>query len=580
MIHSIKCDKSSFKSIEFKPGFNVVLAERIKEATKKDSRNGLGKSTLIEIIHFCLGGNKGETLSKPQLDDWTFTLDVDLAGKRYSVTRNTSNTNKIRIRGDCSNWPIKPDTYNSEEKTLSVRDWNIILGILMFDLKSYENFKYTPTFRSLISYFIRRNGQSGAFLNPFQQHKSQNEWDKQINNVFLLGLEWQYASKLQVLKDRIKVLRQIKQEAESGILSNLIGNIGELEAVKIRLESQVNMEAEQLRNFRVHPQYGKIENEANDLTRKIHDFVNLNINDKRLLEYYESSLKEEIDANPEAVSRIYEEAGIILSDSIKKRLDDVLIFHKQVVTNRKDFLTSEMERLKNEIVKKEQQIQNISATRLELLQILQKHGALEEYTELQNKHQTIVAELKDIKIKLENLKKFEQGRSAVTVEQELLRQQAIMDLNERKTQKEQAILLFNSNSQALYEVPGTLSINFSETGFKFDVKIERSGSHGIGNMKIFCYDLMLAQIWSKKQVSPGFLIHDSIIFADVDERQKACALQLSAKESERLGFQYICTLNSDSVPTRDFDSEFKFDNYVRKTFTDATEDGGLLGIRF
>ena len=88
MIHSIKCDKQSFQTINFNPGFNVVVTERTKEATKKDSRNGLGKSTSIEIIHFCLGGNKGETLSKPELDDWTFTIDIDFVGKRYSITRN------------------------------------------------------------------------------------------------------------------------------------------------------------------------------------------------------------------------------------------------------------------------------------------------------------------------------------------------------------------------------------------------------------------------------------------------------------------------------------------------------------
>lgn len=52
MIYSVSCDKPSFKNIEFKPGFNVILAERTKESTIKDSGNGLGKSTLIEIIHF------------------------------------------------------------------------------------------------------------------------------------------------------------------------------------------------------------------------------------------------------------------------------------------------------------------------------------------------------------------------------------------------------------------------------------------------------------------------------------------------------------------------------------------------
>ena len=108
MIHSIKCDKPSFKAIHFKQGFNVILAERTKESSKKDSRNGLGKSTLIEIIHFCLGGKKGETLNKHQLNDWTFTMEIDLVGKKYSISRNTSDANKIFIEGDCSEWFVKP----------------------------------------------------------------------------------------------------------------------------------------------------------------------------------------------------------------------------------------------------------------------------------------------------------------------------------------------------------------------------------------------------------------------------------------------------------------------------------------
>ena len=130
------------------------------------------------------------------------------------------------------------------------------------------------------------------------------------------------------------------------------------------------------------------------------------------------------------------------------------------------------------------------------------------------------------------------------------------------------------------KAPGVLSIDVSKTGFKFGVSIERSGSHGISNMKIFCYDLTLAQIWAQKQPSPGFLIHDSILFADVDERQKALALELAAKESERLDFQYICTMNSDTIPRNDFSKSFAFDNYVRLKLSDATNDGGLLGTRF
>jgi uncharacterized protein YydD (DUF2326 family) len=582
MIYSVRSDKSTFKNIEFKKGFNVVLAERTKESTKKDSRNGLGKSTLIEIIHFCLGANKGETLSKKELDGWNFTLDLDIGTKRYSVTRNTSDQSKVVIEGDCFDWPIKPDVDSKTgRQIMPIRNWNRSLGILMFGLQGvYDEFKYVPTFRSLISYVMRRNGQRGAFLNPFQQYKNQLEWDIQVNNAFLLGLGWEYASRWQVLKDREKVLAQIKQEAQAGILANIMGSIGELEAMKVRVEAAAKQEEEHLKSFKVHPQYSKIELEANELTKRIHAVVNENMNDKRLLDHYEASLRGEVEANPETVTKVYEEAGLTLPDLVTKRLDDVLNFHKQVVVNRKDFLKTEMERIKGNIALREQQKQDLSVKRAELMQVLREHGALEEYTQLQNNHQKTVAELKDLNVRIDNLKKFEQGRSAIAVEQELLRQQANTDLSERKSQKEKSILLFNSNSQALYDAPGTLSIDVSKTGFKYGVTIERSGSHGIGNMKIFCYDLMLAQIWAKSKPSPKMLIHDSIIFADVDERQKALALELAAKESEKLGFQYICTMNSDSIPRGDFNKDFDFDSFVRKTFTDATDDGGLLGIRF
>jgi len=582
MLYSLRSDNPSFQPIEFEPGFNVILAERTKEASKKDSRNGLGKSTLLELIHFCLGAQKGETLKKSQMDNWTFTLELDLAGEKFSVSRNTTNQNKIIISGNCSKWRIKPEI---DEKTgrqvMSSRDWNEVLGNLFFGLRSsYDGYEYVPTFRSLISYFIRRNGQRGAFLEPIRQYKQQLTWDIEVNNMFLLGLGWEFASKWQILRDRINVIEIMKRETKSGILMDLLGSIGDLEAKKILLEVQVKSEEENLNNFRVHPQYGQIENEANQYTKSIHELVDQNVFDKRLMENYEASLSDEIDAKPEAVMRIYSEAGVIIQDSVKKKLDQVLVFHKQVVANRKEFLGSEIDRLKNEILRREERKQALTTKRSELMQILKRHGALEEYTQLQTKHQQTIAELKSTDARLEKLKQIEEGKSAIIIEQELLRKQANADMIERKVQKEKAVRLFNSNSESLYEVPGILSINVTKAGFKLEFKIERSPSTGVGNMKIFCYDLMLAQIWSEHTGSQIPLIHDSIIFDGVDERQKALAIELACKEAKKLGFQYICTMNSDAIPWGDFTSDFEFNQFVRRTLTDSSEEGGLLGIRF
>ena len=96
-----------------------------------------------------------------------------------------------------------------------------------------------------------------------------------------------------------------------------------------------------------------------------------------------------------------------------------------------------------------------------------------------------------------------------------------------------------------------------------------------------CFDLMLAEICSEQGRFPGFLVHDSHLFDGVDERQVAKALQLGAERAEKNGFQYIVTLNSDAIPTEGFSGDFDVMSHVLDTrLTDATDDGGLFGIRF
>ena len=99
-------------------------------------------------------------------------------------------------------------------------------------------------------------------------------------------------------------------------------------------------------------------------------------------------------------------------------------------------------------------------------------------------------------------------------------------------------------------------------------------------MKVFCYDLMRAELWSMRNVKPGFLIHDSNIFSDVDERQVARALELGARKARECGFQYIVCLNSDSVPYDEFTEGFDIDKFVRRRLTDNEPAGTLLGIEF
>jgi uncharacterized protein YydD (DUF2326 family) len=57
MIRAVRANRRGFHTTPLKPGVNLILADRSTSAGDKDTTNALGKSTLIEIIDFCLASN-------------------------------------------------------------------------------------------------------------------------------------------------------------------------------------------------------------------------------------------------------------------------------------------------------------------------------------------------------------------------------------------------------------------------------------------------------------------------------------------------------------------------------------------
>ncbi len=584
MILAVRCDQPSFKNVHFGAGLNVILAEKTDESSDKDSRNGLGKTTLVEIIHFCLGAKtrKNKGLLKKQLDNWTFSLDILLRSREYAVSRNTSKPGRVVIEGDWSNWPIKPKVDpGTRTASMPVREWNTVLGWLLFDLpvECLDNAsRYAPSFRNLISYFARRGRD--AFSTPFEHYRKQKEWERQVDNTFLLDLGWEHAQHWQLIKDTEKALKDLKKAASDDFFPNLIGSIGKLETDRIRLENEITSGRQQLDTFNVHPQYHDIEEEASSLTSSIHKLSNENFRDHRLIDTYRQSTRDEKHTDPIQVEKIYREIGLAFPDIVLRRLQDVATFHAAVTANRREFLAAEISQLETAVKERDARVKALSEKRSSLLRVLESHGALEEYLRLNENHVSKVARLESLKQRIESLRKLEEAKSARQIEQAKLHLEAVADHDARHSALEAAVSVFNGNSEALYQAPGKLVVDVSQTGFKFDIEIERSDSQGIEQMKVFCYDLMLAQLWAKKAVGPRFLVHDSTIYDGVDERQVARALELACRKAGECGFQYICSINSDDVPWELFNSCFNLKDYIRLTLTDAKEDGGLLGIRF
>ncbi len=581
MIRSISANKKGFHRVTFEPGANLILADRSKSAGIKDTTNALGKSTLIEIIDFCLGNNAAANkgLRVEALRDWAFTLELTIAGKDVAVTRSTDGPGFFAIEGETDHWPVQPLPNKEGIPGLDAKKWRAVLGWALFgfsELPSEEGYK--PSARALLSYFVRN--QTAAYNTPFKYFDNQKAWDIQVHNAFMLGLSWEKAAVWQQLKDQKNALDALKQAIKTGAVDGELASLGELEAERLRLSNQLEREREALSSFRVLPQYREIEAQANNLTSAIHEMVNANIFDKRRVNKYQESLSDEDAPKDFRLEALYKEAGVALPGAVIKTLSDARNFNAKIVSNRRDFIASEVNALETAISEREAQIADLTDRRAAYLNALAGQGALDELTRLQDLHAATRLQVDELTNRISQLRQMTSKADTIKVETVELKRSTTMDYEERRAIWSKALSLFSEFSESLYRSPGRLVIDIGDTGYKFDVEIAGSPSEGISKMKIFCYDLTLICFARERGLGIDFLIHDSTIFDGVDPRQRAHALELAAAMATKYGFQYICTLNTDMVPLNDFSADFDFNSLVRMRLTDTDPSGSLLGFRY
>lgn len=587
MIRSISSDLASFKALTLGPGLNILLADKSEGANDRQSRNGAGKTSFVELIHFLFGGNadKDSIFRSPELTPWSFEARVDVGRAIVDVTRSGTKPSRVRLQGDTSAWSLHPSLdAKTGDLVFSNEQWRALLGSVFFGLSDTDEgddrLRFRPTFRSLFSYFARRQN-SGGLVGPTQQSSMQQVWDQQVAVSYLLGLDARIPQEFQEVRTQEKAMAELRKAAKEGGLGRYFGTAADLRTRLTIAEARSRRLAEQLASFNVVPEYAEFEQEASVLTRDISGLNDENTIDRELILQLRDTISSEQPPAVDNLDRLYREAGVILPGTVGRRFDEVAAFHKAVVQNRRAHLANEVETAEARIAEREGRREQLDGRRRQLMGILRSGGALEHYARLQEEAGRAEAEAEGLRQRLATAERIESTKAELEIERARLLKALQTDLHERSEVISEAILTFEELSNALYEKAGSLTISATPNGPTVDVRIDAQRSKGITNMQIFCFDLMLADLVTRRGIGPGFLVHDSHLFDGVDERQVAKALQLGADHAASVGYQYIVTLNSDALPRDGFRPGFDVDAFVRPTkLTDATETGGLFGLRF
>ncbi len=567
MLRILTANDPRFKEIVFTPGLNVVLAERTLESSDQQTRNGSGKSSLVRVLHFLLGANAGSTFRAPEFEGWVFALGLDVGSRPTIVARSTADTSRIHVLD-------QQDGYRSTR----LRGWKDHLGRQWFGLRSTAP-RFAPSLRSLLGYLVRQ-ADEGGMVDPFKTGFKQQLWDSQVAISYLLGLDWHLPSRLAAVRDDEKSVDALTKAAQAGDLGAVVGSAAKLRTQLAVARDDANSTRQRLESFKVLDTYRGLQLEADDLTRRLRELSNHDATDRDLLADLERAMTEVSPPGAADLERLWAQANVVLPEAVVRSYEEAQIFHESVISNRVNYLSREADGARQRIEERGVQRSLLGERRRMILTTLESGGALEEFAGMQaelGRQQGIVAVLEE---RLRAAESLESGKARVAQQRQELFLQLQEDYHDREAILGRVITLFERYSRRLYDDRrGSLVVEPSLNGPRFRVEILGSGSVGIDSMQVLCFDLALMTILAERGEGPGFLVHDSHIFDGVDERQVANALALGSELADDHGFQYLVTLNEDDVP-RSFPGSFDFGEHVNDVrLTDATESGGLFGLR-
>jgi uncharacterized protein YydD (DUF2326 family) len=585
MIHRVFSSLKSFKDLELKPGLNILLSDKAPDATGQQTRNRTGKSSLIELIHFVCGGNcdPDSTFRSPGLIQSSFGLEIDVFEEAVRVSRSASQASKIIVEGgQAARWAKQPKKESdSGQRAISNTNWREVLGRAFFEIDSdavTEEGGARPSFRSLFSYFVRR-GSSGGMADATRNSTMQQMGDEQIAVSYLIGIDWTIAQQWDSVRQKEKQIRELKRIVGQGVLTEVLDSAASLRSRLVVAQERLKRITTTLSSFRVLEQYHDIEREASKITRELSDIADESELDRTYIGELEAAMQTENPPTPANLTHLYQEAGIVLPDAVRRRYEDVLKFHESVVRNRRSYLQGEHAAASERMTLRDVTRRRLDQRRSELMGMLKSHGALEQFVALQAEHGRLQGEVETLRHRFEAAAQLESTSSSLELDRGRLEERLRQEFGERSAVLDDAIRTFSDIVEDLYGEPGQLEFHPTRNGPQVRIAIQGDRSRGIGNMEIFCFDMMLQHMCARQKIGPGFLVHDSQLFDGVDARQTGRALAVGARLAEENGFQYLVTLNSDALS--ELPADFEIKTYLLpQTLTDATESGGLFGIRF
>ena len=529
------------RDIRFHKGVNLIVDETHTENIQ-ETGNNIGKTTLLRLIDFCLGGNGKNIYKDSEFKDRTNTkIEKFLKDNNVIITLiltdDLGNVSAMDVK-------IRRNFLVNKEKILEINGKNYKSQEFVKELKKiiFNSDYDKPSFRELISKNIR--DEKNKLINTLKVlHSTTKNNIYESVYLFWLGIE------LSDIGEKHKLLAEKKIEENLQKRLSKEETLPQIKQALVVIIRDIKHCAEKKDNLNINDDFEKDLAKLNSIKLGLNKLSTkasqLEIRKELILESKEDLSKEVSNIDSKRIKYLYQKAKSLMPN-LQKTFEDVLAFHNKMIEEKIKYIIKELPDLDYSL----KEVQNNISTLLNDENI---------YSEKIKKSNTI-DELQSIIEKLNTL--YEQ--KGTFEEKERMLQESLTKLkniterlniiNESIDKKDSLInkrvedfnIYFTDISNKLYGEKFILSPNKTNASYSLDIS-SIAGNLGTGKKKgqIAAFDLAYIKFADNNNIkSPHFILHDQI--ENIHGNQIS---QLITETIANINCQYIVPVLQDKLPS-------------------------------
>lgn len=407
----IATDTKVIREIPFRPGINLIIDET-PITSGKETGNNVGKTTVLMLIDFCLGGEAKSIYTDPENKREEYKLVKDfLFNNKVLITLVLKddllipNSKEIKIERNFLQRSQSIRRIDGVDKTIPEFEEELT------DILFPGHYGKKPSFRQIISHNIRYKDQSiNNTLKTLDAYTRNEEYETLY--LFLLGCDFSQGDIKQDLLSKIRIEKSYKDRLEKeqtksayeSSLSILDAEIQDLNARKLSLNMNENFEKDLNQLNQTKYQINVLSSEISHLELR-RSLINEAVTDIKASNF-------EIDVNQlkviynQALERIY---------GIQRSFEELYAFHSRMIEEKVNYISKELPEIEQVLASKQAHLNRLLADRRTLTKAISQSESFEELEEMiliinekhrkKGEYETVIQQLSEVESNLLNLEK-------------------------------------------------------------------------------------------------------------------------------------------------------------------------------